>query len=227
MVGGDGSVAADAGVGSDGVVVAAECVEVFLQCGDGSDVVVSLQEDFHGFPDAFDFALGGGFVGAPIFLDDALDGEECFEGIFAASAVASAGVTGGEDHAVVGEGGVGWSVVVDGVVERVGHCFAGYSAVGGEVEKVAGVVVDPADDFAVEVVGVPVGEVGLPQTVGLWCGEELVGGAGSFLGLLGDASGGFEDPPNGGGADVDVVLGEVVGDGVCSGIEAFRGECVT
>ena len=131
---------------------------------------------------------------------------------------------GGEDHSVVGECGLGWSVVIDGVVERVGHCFAGNSAVGGEVEEVAGMVINPADDFAVEVVGVPVREVGLPQTVGLWCGEELVRRSGPFLGLVDDVSGGFHNPPNGGGADVDVVLFEVVGDGVGSSVEAFAGE---
>lgn len=78
--------------------------------------------------------------------------------------------------------------MVDGVVERAGHRFASNAAVGGEMEEVAGVVINPADDFAVKVVGVPVREVRLPQTVGLWCGEELVGRSGPFLGLVDEES---------------------------------------
>ena len=91
-------------MGADGVVVGAEVVEVFFECGDGSDFLVAVEEGFHGFPDAFDFALGGGFVGASVFLDDAFDCEECFEGVFVACAAFAAGVAGGEHHAVVGEG---------------------------------------------------------------------------------------------------------------------------
>jgi hypothetical protein len=54
--------------------------------------------------------------------------------------------------------------------------------VGGDRESVAGVVVDPVQDFDVGVIGEPpVGEVGLPAFVGLFGGKPDVGGFGSLL----------------------------------------------
>ena len=67
--------------------------------------------------------------------------------------------------------------------------------VGGDGECVAGVVVEPGEDFDVGAVGeAVVGEVGLPGFVGLFGGESDVGGAGFLLGLVGDAASGAEVP---------------------------------
>ena len=60
---------------------------------------------------------------------------------------------------------------------------AGDAAVGGDRERVAGVVVEPAQDLDVGAVGEPpVGEVGLPAFVGLVGGEADVGRLGRFCG---------------------------------------------
>ncbi len=59
---------------------------------------------------------------------------------------------------------------------------AGDAVVGGDRDRVAGVVVEPAEDFDVGAVGEPpVGEVGLPAFVGLFGGEADVGRFGPFL----------------------------------------------
>lgn len=87
VVGGFGGVTSDAAVGSDRVVVGAEVVEVFLQGGNRSDLFVAVEEDFQVFPDAFDFALGGGFICSAVFLDDALECEQCFESVAVAASV--------------------------------------------------------------------------------------------------------------------------------------------
>jgi hypothetical protein len=65
-----------------------------------------------------------------------------------ASALA-AGVAGGEDHAVVGERRIRVSVQVTGLTERGEHHRSGDPDVGGAVQDVAGVVVEPGQDLAV------------------------------------------------------------------------------
>ena len=71
-----------------------------------------------------------------------------------------------------------------GIVSRT--MVAGDAAVGGDRERVAGVVVEPGQDLGVGAVGEPpVGEVGLPAFVGLFGGEADVGGLGPFLRVLG------------------------------------------
>ena len=64
----------------------------------------------------------------------------------------------------------------NGIAEFVQDDRAGDAPVCGDREGVAGVVVDPAEDFGVGVIGEPpVGEVGLPAFVGLFGGEADVG----------------------------------------------------
>ncbi|SON64043.1 hypothetical protein MSIMFI_05575 [Mycobacterium simulans] len=77
-------------------------------------------------------------------------------------------------------------------------CFAEFgpddgasdAGVGGQGKGVAGVVVEPVEDFNVGVVcQPPVGEVGLPAFVGLFGGKADVGGLGPALGCGGDQAG--------------------------------------
>ena len=106
------------------------------------------------------------------------------------------------------------------------HYGCGDAFVCGEGDGVAGVVVDPAEDFDVVASGeVPVGEVGLPAFVGLFGGEADVGRFGPLLWGGLDEAGGGEVAADGGDGDVGaVVVLEVPGDGVGSGVESFAGE---
>ena len=62
--------------------------------------------------------------------------------------------------------------------------WCGDAAVGGDRERVAGVVIEPGQDFGVGLVDEPpVSEVGLPAFVGLFGGEADVGGLGRFAGV--------------------------------------------
>ena len=91
-------------------------------------------------------------VGAGVLLDDAESAQLGLEGVAAAAA---AGEAGGVDHAVVGQRGGGDAVLVSGFAEGGEHDRAGDPAVGGDVQGVAGVVVEPGDDL--DVVPVPSG----------------------------------------------------------------------
>ena len=63
----------------------------------------------------------------------------------------------------------------------------GHSKVGGDREGVSGVVIEPGEDFGVDIVGEPVvGEVGLPGFVGLLGLEADVGRLGSLVWFGGD-----------------------------------------
>ena len=123
--------------------------------------------------------------------------EELFEAVrLAVLAACASSESGGVDHAIVGEGGSGVSVLVTGLGEGVdddGKCD-GFIDAG--VEEVAGVVIEPGNDFYVFVVtGVPVSEVRLPgfvRGIGL---ESVPGATGAFVGLRGDFSLGFEYAP--------------------------------
>jgi hypothetical protein len=108
----------------------------------------------------------------------------------AGAAQTAAGQSGGVDHAVVGERGCRESVQVTGLPEGGQHDGSCDSGVGGDVQGVAGVVVEPGDDLGVGArsavgSGEPVvGEVGLPGLVGLLGFEPDVGRLGS-LGRVG------------------------------------------
>jgi hypothetical protein len=100
---------------------------------------------------------------------------------------------------------------------------AGDAAVGGDGEGVAGVVIEPAQDFCVGVVGQPpVGEVGLPAFVGLFGGKADVGGFGSFGRRGCDQAGGVQVATDRGDRHLQLmVVVQVPGDRVRSGVEAF------
>jgi len=166
---------------------------------------------------------GGGVVGPTVLLDDIEAAQFGFEGVAVAL---STGEAGGEDHAVVGQGGGGNAVLACGFAEGGEHDGAGDAVVGGDGERVAGVVIEPGQDLGVGAVGEPVvGEVGLPALVRLFGGEADVGGAGAFARLRGHQPGATEVATDGRRRHGDlVVLGQVTADGVRSGIQALLGE---
>jgi len=102
----------------------------------------------------------------------------------------AAGESGGEDHAVVGQSRGRNSLRGIRIAECVQDDGGGDAAVCGDRERVAGVVIEPGQDFGVGFVDEPpVSEVGLPAFVGLFGGEANVGGLGTFRRCWGDQSG--------------------------------------
>ena len=83
----------------------------------------------------------------------------------------------------------------------------GDAHVRGDGDGVAGVVVDPAEDFGVVAsCEPPVGEVGLPAFVGLFGGEADVGRFGSFVGAGLHEAGGVEVSADGGDGHVEAAV---------------------
>jgi len=73
-------------------------------------------------------------------------------------------------------------MVLGGVQEGFYHDGPGDFGVGGEVEQVAGVVVDEVQDLHAGAVGQgPVGEVGLPHLIGLGGCEASLRGTGPLM----------------------------------------------
>ena len=170
------------------VVFVDEGVELGLDVVEVGGFGLLLEPAFEGLVEAFDFPAGGGVVGGGVDLADSEVAEFGFE--FVASA-AAAGESGGEDHAVVGEGGVWDAMLLCGFGEFGQDYGCGDAPVCGDGDGVAGVVVDPAEDFDVGAAGeAPVGEVGLPAFVGLFGGEADVGRFGPFVGAGLDEAGG-------------------------------------
>ena len=129
-----------------GVVVGAgERVEEGLQLGDRGGLIALRGEPlFQGLLEAFDFPAGGRVVGPGVLLDDTEGAQFVLEGVAAAFAARQPG---GEHHAVVGQGGCGWAVAGDGGAKGVAHDRAGHARVGSDRQGVAGVVVQPRQDF--------------------------------------------------------------------------------
>jgi hypothetical protein len=135
----------------------------------------------------FDLAAGGGVVGPGVLLVHVEPAKLVFEGIAAAFA---AGVAGGEHRPVVGQGGRRDPMGGNGSAEAGEHDRSGDPQVRGHSQGVAGVVVQPGQDLAVDAAGQPVvGEVGLPSLI--WQGglEAHIGGLGPFGGLRNDQTG--------------------------------------
>src|ERR1700721_2552151 len=63
--------------------------------------------------------------------------------------VTAAGEAGGEDHAIVGQGGGRGAVLLTGGAEGEEDGGPGDPGVGGERERVAGVVVEPGQDLGI------------------------------------------------------------------------------
>lgn len=83
---------------------------------------------------------------------------------------------GGEDHSVVGQGGVRDAVFVDGCAKRGYNDRTGDWLVSSDRQRVTGVVIEPGQDFGVVAIGeTVVGKVRLPGLVGLFSGKANVG----------------------------------------------------
>lgn len=212
-------------MGAAVVVFVGEGVELGLELGQGCGSGLAGEPAFEGLVESFDFAAGGGVIGGGVDLAHA---QTVQLGFVLVAAAFAAGESGGEDHAVVGEGGVRDAVFGNGFGEFVGDGGAGDVGVGGDGECVAGVVVDPAQDFGVGAVGeVPVGVVGLPALVGLFGGKADVGRFGSFVGAGCDESSCAEVAADGGDGNAGfVVVSQVPGDGMGSGVESCVGQGV-
>jgi hypothetical protein len=168
--------------------------------------------------------------GAGVLLDDVAAGQFGFEGVLASLATV-AGQSDGVDHAVVGERGRGNPVLGKGFAERGEHDRGGDPGVCGDVQGVAGAVVEPGDDLDVGAgsavgEGEPVvGEVGLPGLVRHGRLEADVGRLRSLLGLGGDEPCRGEVADDGRSRDlVSVVVGQVPGDGVGAGVQSRVGQ---
>jgi len=113
-----------------------------------------------------------------------------------------------------------------GFAEFGEHDGAGDAAVGGDREGVAGVVVEPAQDLDMGVIGEPpVGEVGLPAFVGLLGGKPDVGGFGPLLRLRADQPGRAQMPVDRRCPDGQAVMvAQMPGDRRRPVVEAFAGQ---
>lgn len=110
------------------VVFGDELIELGLQLGDGGGAGLGGEPFLQCLVEAFDFPAGGGVVGGGVDLLDAQAVQFGFEGVAAAF---SSGEAGGEDHAVVGEGGGGDAMAGNGVAEFSQDDGAGDAGVGG------------------------------------------------------------------------------------------------
>src|ERR1700736_1825976 len=96
-----------------------------------------------------------------------------------------------------GPGGGGGGEAGEGVRECLNHVVAAHGGVGAAGQEQAGVVVEDVEDFYVGVIGeAPVGDVGLPELVGLIGDEACPGRAGPFVGLGCDEAAFVQDAPN-------------------------------
>jgi hypothetical protein len=136
-----GGSSVEGSVGSGGVVVAGEVVELVLQVGDRGVGWLGAEPFLQCLLEAFDFALGLWVVGVSVFLGDAQEAEFVLEGVVAAADAGS------EDESVVGEGGGGWPVSADGVPELGEDIADGDDGVCGDGEGESGVVVDEGEDL--------------------------------------------------------------------------------
>ena len=184
-----------------------------------------------GLLEAFDLAAGGGVVGAGVLLGHAEASEFGLQGVAAALA---AGKARGKDHPDVGQRRGRRAEAGHRGQEVVAHDGrAGQGLVGGHVQGVAAVVVQPGQDLGVGAgravgLGEPVvGEVGLPGLIGQGGGEPVVGRLGSLLRRWGDQPGAGQVAADGGRRHGHaVVVAEVPGDGVGPGVQARGGELV-
>ena len=73
-------------------------------------------------------------------------------------------------------------------------------SIGGAVQQVSGVVVEPVEDFGISAISQsPVGEIGLPALVGLVGGKAAVGAFRAFAWLRGDQAVMAQDAADGRG----------------------------
>jgi hypothetical protein len=160
-------------------VVGLEGVELGLELLDGGRAGVAGQPFLEGLVEAFDLAAGLRVIRPGVAHGDAQGGQGDLERDPAAAAWAA-----GEDRAVVGEHRCGQSVGGDRGGDA-GQDVSGLEDLEGVAgQGQAGVVVEQVEDLDLSGVGeCPVGDVGLPELVGLVGLEAFPGRARAFLGL--------------------------------------------
>ena len=103
-----------------------------LEFGDGLRLVaLGRQPALERLLEPLDFPAGRGVVGPGVLLGDT---EAAQLGLQAVAAAFAAGEAGGEDHAVVGQGGCGGAEAVDGIPEGDNDAGPGDAEVGGDAE---------------------------------------------------------------------------------------------
>lgn len=172
----------DRAVRAHGVVVVNEVIELLLELGDGGYSWLGAEVLFQGLVEALDFAAGLWVIGPAGDVSDAEFAEDDLQG----GATPASGC-GGEYGSVVGQYGCWCALVGEGGGEGVDDVRAGDGGSGGAGDGQAGVVIERVEDFDAGVIGeVPVGDVGLPEFVGLLSSEPFPGRAGAFVWLRGD-----------------------------------------
>ena len=149
-------------MGSDGVVVALEPVELALQGREVCCGWLRAEPLLLGLVESFDLALGLGVVGPGVVQSDAEQVELDLEG----DASAAAGVA-GVDGSVVGEHRAGDAVATEGAPEVGQDIGAGGAGSGFATQCEAGVVVEEVVDLHPSAVGeLPVGGVACQRSFG-------------------------------------------------------------
>jgi hypothetical protein len=134
-------------VGALLVVDGHELVQELLQLDQvGGLVGLGAQPPLQGLLEPLDLAAGGGLVRAAVLLFDVAAAQLGLQGVAAAAAASKAG---GEDHPVVGQGRGRNAEAGHRGQETVAHDRAGHGLVGGHVQGVAAMVVQPGQDLGV------------------------------------------------------------------------------
>jgi hypothetical protein len=153
------------------------------------------------------------------------------EAVDGGAAGGAAGKAGGEHYAVIRQHGGGNALVSDGLPKHRHHDRAGHRLVAGDGERVAGMIVQKAQNLgigtgcAVTSGESVVGEVDLPHLVGLFGGEADVGRFGFLLRLRDDQPGRLQGAPDCGLRDGQLMLlDQMPRDGVGAGIQPSLGQ---
>jgi hypothetical protein len=127
-----------------GVVAGGKGVEEGLELGDGGGLArLGGQPFLEGLPEPLDLALGLGVAGLAVLLPDFQAAQLVLQ------AVAAADEPGRVDGPVVRQCGGRDAVLLAGSAERGQHDGAGDPDVGGQVQHVPGVVIQPAQDLGI------------------------------------------------------------------------------
>src|SRR6202167_3120082 len=196
--GGRGGAAGERAVRALGVIGAGEGVEQGLKVSEGGRLSgLGAEPVLHGLLEPLGLSLGLGVVRLAVLLLDPEAAKLVLQGVAAAPA---AGQPGGEDHAVVGQGGGRGAVLLAGGAEGQQDGRPGDPVVRGQGERVAGVVVEPGQDLGIGPVGERVvGGAGLPALVRHVRLEPDVGRLRPLGGVRGDQPGPAQVPADGRG----------------------------
>ena len=195
-----------------------------MELGEGGGLGgLGAQPVLQGLLEPFDLALGLRVVRLAVLLGDVPAAQFVLEAVAAAFAARQAG---GEHHPVVGQRR-GRGPVAATAARKVASTIGPVTrCVGGDRQRVAGVVIEPGQDLGAGAVGERVvGEVGLPALVRLLGFEPNVGGLRPLRRVRGDQAGPGQDPADRRRRHPDaVVVFQVPGDGLRPGVQALPGQ---